>query len=180
MNSRLRLLFGILLLCLASLALVLAGCSSSSKSNQPLDVTAGTWTFVGQGSNGGGASFTAAFTTFLCSNSSIPVGKDFTETGPLSNSTVCVTSSPVAVNFDGTPEGLVLGMSANPVPANGTATIESGEAWFAMENESGTPLLWDVTGTFTASTKSFSGQVACDPSCSACDKSPIPITGTIQ
>jgi hypothetical protein len=174
MNSRLRLLVGILLLCLASLALVLAGCGSS-KSNQPLDVTAGTWTFTGQG----GGSFTVTFTTFPCSNTNIPVGKDFTETGPLSNSTVCVTGSPVAVNFDGTPEGLVLGLSANPVPANGTATVESGNAWFAMENESSTPLLWDVTGTFTANTKSFSGQVACDPSCSACDKSPIPITGTM-
>jgi len=182
MNSLCRLFGALVLLCLASLALFLAGCgSSSSKSNQPLNITAGTWTITSTQTGGGGsATITATFTTFPCSNTNIALGPDWTIPGPLTAATVCLTATPVLKSGGSTPEGLIIGVAANPVPANGTTTMVAGTSFYADRDSSSKPDAYDLTGTITASTKGISGTFTCDAAAPNCSGQTGTFSGTMK
>ncbi len=168
MNTRYRLFGGLLLLCVASLAFFGAGCGSSSKSNQPLDITSGTWSITITPSGGGGSgSLTATFTTFDCTETNIPLGTSiWTIPGPLSAATVCLKSSSLSTSTPdaGTPQGMIIGLGANPVPVNGTTSMVTNTSYFALEDTDSNSDAFDLTGTFTASSKSLSGTYTCDTS----------------
>jgi len=183
MNSAYR-LFAILLLCLVSLALILPGCGSSSSSttSQPMDITSGTWTITATTSSGNSI-MTATFTTFPCSQTSTYIGPTWIYSGAFSTKAgVCLTGgTPTSKTTGFTPQGLVFGVAANPVPANGTTTMTSGAAYFADLDSDGTDSdLYDLTGTFTASTKGLSGTYTCDPACPTCTGKSGTFSGTMN
>jgi hypothetical protein len=169
MNSYYRSFGGLMLLCVAGFALLGAGCGSGkhkNKSSQPLDITAGTWTLTVTPSGGGngGGSLTATFTTFPCSDTNISLGPTWTIPGPL-DATVCFTASSLNITSGGgTAQGLIIGVGANPVPANGTTSMATNTSYFAMQDKSGSSQAFDLTGTFTASGQSLSGTYTCDTS----------------
>lgn len=181
-------LFGTLvLLCLAGLALFQAGCGSSNStktSSQPMDITSGTWTITVTPAGGGGTStMTATFTTFACSNTNVYIGPDWYDPNPFSTSAgVCVTGgAPTSKTSGFTPQGLVFEVGANPVPANGTTTFTSGAAFFASLNSDGVDSdLYDLTGTFTASSKGVSGSYSCDALCTTCTGDSGTFSGTMN
>ncbi|MGO9087177.1 MAG: hypothetical protein ACLQBK_18320 [Candidatus Sulfotelmatobacter sp.] len=184
MNSRYRLLAGLLLLCIASFALFQAGCGSSSKtSNQPLDITAGTWTITITPASGASESMTATFTTFNCSNTNVYVGPSWHQPAAFSSTAaVCLSAgTPTSKTSGFTPQGLVIGVGANPVPANGTTTLTTYAAFFAQLNSDGVDSdLYDLTGTITASTKNVSGTYSCDPACGTCNGKSGTFSGTMN
>jgi hypothetical protein len=76
---------------------------------------------------------------------------------------------------------LVFGVGANPVPANGTTTFTTGAAYFAVLNSDGTDSdLYDLTGTFTASSQSVSGSYSCDAACTTCTGKSGTFSGTMN
>jgi len=160
MNSTFRLFGTLLLLCLAGFALFLAGCGSSSKTNssQPMDVTTGTWTLKITPTSGTGGTITATFKTLSCSETNIPLGPDYTI--PSISGTVCVQTTSISGMGS---EAIVLGLGANPVPANSTTTITQG--YLALQDSNGNYDAFDFTGTFTASSMSVSGTYTPDPGC---------------
>ena len=185
MNSCYRLFGTLLLLCLAGLALFLGGCGSSSKSttttNQPMNITSGTWTLTGTDSSGS-FSMTANFTTFPCSNTNVYIGPTWYMSGTFSTTAaVCLNGgTPTSKTSGFTPQGLVFGVAANPVPANGTTTFTAGSAFFAALDTNGNSDLYDLTGTFTASSNSVSGTFTCDPACSFCSGDSGTFSGTMN
>jgi len=186
MNSCYRLFGTLLLLCLAGLALFMGGCGSSSKSttsSQAMNITSGTWTItVVPTSGGGNSSMTASFTTFPCSKTDVYVGPTWYLQGTFSTTAaVCLNGGTPASTTSGfTPQGLVFGVGANPVAANGTTAFTTGAAFFASEDSSGNSDLYDLTGTFTASSNSVSGSYSCDPSCSFCSGDSGTFSGTMN
>lgn len=181
----------LLLLCLSGVASFLASCGSSSKNSngtstnttQPLDMTAGTWTISATSSSSSNqTSMTVNFTTFSCSETGVYVGPTWEVTDAFSTTAgVCLNGgTPTSQTSGFTPQGLVIEVAANPVPANGTTTITSGAAYFAMEDNNGNSDLYDVTGTVTASKQSISGSYSCDPNCSYCTGDSGTFTGTMN
>jgi hypothetical protein len=76
---------------------------------------------------------------------------------------------------------LVIGVGANPVPANGTTAFTTGAAYFAALDSDGVHSdLYDLTGTFTASSKGVSGSYACDAACSYCTGKSGTFSGTMN
>jgi len=171
------------LLLLAAFLLYGCGSSSSSKSTQPMDITSGTWTIAITQNNNEGPSWTltATFKTFPCSNTNITLGPDWTIPGPLT-ATVCMTASSLNTTTSGapTPQGLIIGLGANPVPANGTTTMPANTSYMAVNGNSGSEAL-DLTATFTASSKSVSGTYVCDTSSAGtCGTDSGTFTGTMK
>jgi len=184
MTSRYRFSAAMLLL---GFAFLLYGCGNSSKSttppsNQPMDITSGTWTIAISPSGGGSNwSMTTTFTTFNCSNTNIALGPSWTIPGPLS-ATVCLSGSNLKSKTSGspTPQGLIFGVEANPVPANGTTTMAQNTAYFANLDSSNNSDAYDLTGTFTAASKSVSGTYTCDTNSATCSGQTGTFSGTMN
>ena len=176
MNLLWRSFGGLFLLFLSCLMLFQGGCGGS-KSNQPMDITAGTWTFK----SGSSIQFTATFTTIPCSNTNVPLGTSVWSVPSLpSSGDVCLSTSNVSSSGpDITAQGMVLAVTANPVPANGTASIAPGYGFFAGQITGG-DAYYDLSGTFSAGSMSMSGNYSCDPSCSACDGDSGSFSGTLN
>ena len=186
MNTVYRWLGIVLLVCLVGLALLLVGCGSSSSTKtttQPLDITTGTWTITVTPASGATSSMTAAFTTFACSKTNVYIGPSWFDPDAFSTTAaVCITAgTPTSKTTGFTPQGLVFGVGANPVPANGTTTFTTGAAFFASLNSDGVDSnLYDLTGTFTATSKSVSGTYTCDAACTTCSGDTGTFTGTMH
>jgi hypothetical protein len=188
MNRGYRLFGILLLLCLAGLALFLVGCGSSSSSSsttssQPMDITSGTWTITVTPASGGTSSMTATFKTFPCSNTNVYIGPDWYDPSAFSTTAgVCLTAgTPTSKTSGFTPQGLAFGVGTNPVPANGSTTFTTGAAFFASLNSDGVDSdLYDLTGTFTATSKSVSGSYTCDAACGTCSGDTGTFTGTMN
>ncbi len=183
MKSPCRLFGALLLLCLTSLALILPGCGGSSTSSQPLDITAGTWSITVTPSGGGATgTLTAIFKTFPCSNTNIPLGPTWTIPGPLTTASVCVSASTLSGSAPGgdTPQAMIIGVGANPVPANGTTTMPTATSYFALLDTKGNSDAFDLSGTFTASGKSLTGTYTCDVDSANCNGQAGTLSGTMK
>jgi hypothetical protein len=69
-------------------------------------------------------------------------------------------------------------VGANPVPANGTTTLNEG--FYADLNSSSNPEYYTLTGTITASTKSISGTFTCGSGSTACTGVSGTYSGTMK
>lgn len=178
MKSLCRLFGAVLLICLAGVALFLAGCGSSSKktSNQPLEIV-GAWNLTITPTGGGGSgSLQATFASlspcpsgwgsscFLACASADVCGVPGTAYGSLS------TTTPDA----GTPNWLGIGVNSDPVAAGQTTAIVVGR--FDMFGTTDLEEFYDLTGTFNAATKGVSGSYTCDSG----SPNPCSTTGTFS
>ena len=148
-----------LLLCVA-LALAACGGSSSSTSNQPLEIT-GSW-LITVPSVG---TVTASVVSSACSVTEQGIQFKITVPG-VTNCFIAQTGSPGSLTYSGAgwnppPVGFLLGLvGPDPVPANQSANIG---ALFVQWDGAAELLVADATGTVQASTKSISGSYVPDP-----------------
>ena len=187
MNTRYRALLGAgLLLCLASLALLLAGCGSSSKtSNNPLEIV-GTWNITATSSGGGSVGLTASVVSLTPTSTGAcqvgtPVGNF-----DINGGTTCFIADPnasmgsisnVSGSWDYPPAGFLLAVaSSDPIAANSTANIG---AFFVETDGTNVEVIY-ATGTVTAHTKTISGSYGCASGSPICPANNGTFTATHQ
>jgi hypothetical protein len=173
----------LLLLCLA---LVLAGCgggssNSSTPTSQPLEIS-GSWTINAQG----GSTLTATLVSSPCQVST-PIGTFSVYTD--SSLTVLATTCFIADDNTGQgsisgtgqffypPQGVLLGVQSDPIPANGSGPIGG---LFVEADSFGDYAIFNANGTAQASAKSISGSFACNPASFSCAGVSGTFTGTHQ
>jgi hypothetical protein len=182
-------LFVGMLLCLP---ILLAGCGGSSKSsstpsNQALELS-GQWTISATPSSGGSTvGLTASVVSSACQVST-PLGtfSVYTDSGHTTLAATCFIAdnntsqgsiSGTSGNWTLPPQGILIGVQTDPVPANGSETIG---ALFVEADNSGNYAVFDASGTVQASSKSMSGNYSCDSQSPNCAGDSGTFTGTHQ
>jgi hypothetical protein len=156
-----------------------AGCGSSkSTGSGPTTSIPGTWSVTGNlGSQGGSGTYQVAFVSSPCSVTT-PVGM-FSVQGP-----VCFTANNNAgqgsISGTGLPtsstntgQGVLIGVAANPVPANGTFNL-----LFVAAVASGNFV--EFTGSGTISNGTMTGTGSCSSSTPLCQGMSGTFSGTLQ
>lgn len=158
------------LLVLFAVLIFIVGCGSSSHSNSATSI-AGTWTIVASNGVGGSTTFVATVVSSPCTVSG-PIGfGDFTVTGPscfVANN----FTTPGSITATGTllfpAQGALIGVPADPAPANSTLNL-----LFVEANDTSDAVF---TGSGTVSGGKMTGTWACDASSPAC----VGLSGTFS
>jgi hypothetical protein len=152
-----------------------AGCNSANNTGSGQETSMqGTWAVTGDiGSQSGSETYQVAFVPSPCSVMS-PVGT-FSVQGPVcfiaNNNTGqgSISGKGLLGNSKNTGEGVLIGVAANPVPANGTFNMI-----FVAGDASGNFV--EFTGSGTVSNGTMTGTGSCSPSTPLCQG----MTGTFS
>jgi hypothetical protein len=161
------------------LTLFAAGCSSS-KSPASVSGTSmqGTWSVTGNlGSQSGNETYQVVLVSSPCSVVS-PVGT-FSVQGPVcfiannNSGQGSISGKGLLSNASNTGEGVLIGVPANPVPANSTINL-----LFVLGESNGTFV--EFTGSGTVANGTMSGTGSCSANTSLCQGTTATFTGTLQ
>lgn len=155
-----------------------AGCNSTKNAGGPPTAIPGTWAVTGNlGSQGPGPyAYQVTFVSSPCSVTS-PVGT-FSVQGPVcfiannNSGQGSISGKGLLANANNTGEGVLIGVSANPVPANGTFNILGVQA-----NNAG---FVEFTGTGTIVNGSMTGTASCSTNTPLCQGMSAAFSGTLQ
>jgi len=168
----------ILMVILISLVFA-TGCGSSKSSGSGATTAIpGTWTVTGNlASQGGSGTYQVLFVSSPCSVTT-PVGM-FSVQGPVcfiaSNNTAqgSISGTGLPSTAKNTGQGVLIGVAANPVPANGTINV-----LFVAGDASGNFV--EFTGSGTVSNGTMTGTGSCSASTPLCQGMSGTFSGTLQ
>src|SRR5271168_3469580 len=156
------------------------GCSSTKNAGSgPTTSMPGTWTVTGNlGSQGGGSStYQVSLVSSPCSVTT-PVGM-FSVQGPVcftannNSGQGSISGTGIPTSTKSTGQGVLLGVAANPVPANGTFNLI-----FVAGDASG--VVVEFTGSGTVSNGTMTGTGSCSSSTPVCQGISGTFSGTLQ
>jgi hypothetical protein len=155
-----------------------AGCSSSKSAGTPPTTIPGTWAVSGNlGSQAPGPyEYQVTFVSSPCSVTS-PVGT-FSVVGPVcfiannNSGQGSISGKGLLPSANNNGVGVLIGVAANPVPANGAFNILGVEG-----NNSG---FVEFTGTGTITNGTMTGTGSCSPNTPACQGVSAAFSGTLQ
>jgi len=155
------------------------GCSSANNTGGgPGTSMAGTWTVTGDpGSQSGSPSYQVVLVSSPCSVAT-PVGT-FSVIGPVcftaNNNTGqgSISGTGIPTSPKSTGQGVLLGVSSNPVPSNGAFNLV-----FVAGDANGT--LIEFTGSGTISNGTMTGTGSCSASTPLCQGMSVTFSGTLQ
>lgn len=155
-----------------------AGCSSSKNASGPPTAIPGTWALTGNlGSQGPGPYvYQVTFVSSPCSVTS-PVGT-FSVDGPVcfiannNSGQGSISGKGLLASANNTGVGVLIGVPANPVPANATFNILGVQA-----NSTG---FVEFTGTGTIANGTMTGTASCSPNTPLCQGLSAAFSGTLQ
>ena len=156
-----------------------AGCSSTNNAGSGATTSIpGTWAVTGSlGSQGGSGTYQVSFVSSPCSVTT-PVGT-FSVQGPVcfiaSNNTGqgSISGTGLPSTSKNTGQGVLIGVTANPVPANGTFNLV-----FVAGGASGNFI--EFTGSGTVSSGKMTGAGSCSASTPMCQGMSAAFSGTLQ
>jgi hypothetical protein len=160
------------------LTLFAAGCSSSKNASGPTTSIPGNWAVTGNlGSQGPGPyAYKVTFVSSPCSVNS-PAGT-FSVAGPVcfvannNSGQGSISGKGLLSNANNTGVGVLIGVSANPVPANATFNIVG-----VVANNAG---VVEFTGTGTVANGTMTGTASCSPNTPLCQGVSATFSGTLQ
>jgi hypothetical protein len=161
------------------LTLVATGCSSSKSSGGgPVTSMQGTWTVNGNLiSQGGSGTYQVSFVSSPCSVTS-PVGT-FSVEGPVcfiannNSGQGSISGKGLVASAKNTGEGVLMGVSANPVPANSTVNL-----LFVLGDSNGDVV--EFTGSATVANGVMTGTGSCSTNTPICQGETATFSGTQQ
>jgi hypothetical protein len=167
------------LILIVILTLLAAGCSSTKSSGGgPGTSMQGTWTVTGNlSSQGGSGTYQVTFVSSPCSVTS-PVGT-FSVEGPVcfiannNSGQGSISGKGLLTSAKNTGEGVLIGVSSNPVPANSTANL-----LFALGDSNGNVV--EFTGSATVVNGMMTGTGSCSTNTPICQGGTATFSGTQQ
>lgn len=167
-----------ILVSILTLVALATSCSSTKNGTGPGTSMQGTWTVTGNlGTQSGNETYQVAFVSSPCSVVS-PVGT-FSVQGPVcfiannNSGQGSISGKGLLSNASNTGEGVLIGVAANPVPANGTFNLI-----FVLGDRSGN--FTEFTGSGTVANGTMTGSGSCSPSTPICQGVSGTFTGTLQ